>query len=478
MSSVRIRPLGLRTRLTLWTSLVLTASLAAGFAWVHHGLRRVLETRNDAFLERKAAELLAGVAGDPTRGRPELDSEIRREVAAYEAEGLIVVVREPGRSSITPRTATALRLAGRPVPPGAPRTIDLSDHRGVYRVLSVPSRDGRIALELGISLAETEATLAAFDRRVAGGAVVFLVLAVAGGVFLSRQALRPVAESIRTARRLDPERLAERLPRTGSGDELDELAGTINTLLDRLAAYHAQVVRLTADASHELRSPLGAMRAAVEIALQKPRGVEEYRNTLATLGEQCERLTSLVNGLLLLARADAGEVPLRREPTDLSSLGREVVELFDPLAEEKGIRLVTEAHDGVTVMGDPSRLRQLVTNLLDNAIRFTDPGGSVTLRVDPGKDHAMLVVRDTGPGIPPEHLPHVFERFYQADAARTSGGCGLGLSICRWIAKAHGGWVEAGNVEGRGAEFKVTLPVKPGTSRGVKGLVGSASPRV
>ena len=268
-----------------------------------------------------------------------------------------------------------------------------------------------------------------------------------------------MAESIRAARRLDPENLSERLPQTGAGDELDELAGTINGLLDRLAAYHAQIIRFTADASHELRSPLGAMRAAIEIALQKPRGAEEYRNVLASLGEQCERLTALVNGLLLLARADAGEVLIRREAVDLAALACEVGEMFDPLAEEKGIQLVTDTSGPVTVTGDPSRLRQLVTNLLDNAIRFTEPGGSVTLRVDRIADRAMLRVKDTGIGIPAVHLPHIFERFYQADAARSSGGCGLGLSICRWIVKAHGGTIEGDSEEANGTEFTVRLPM-------------------
>ena len=243
------------------------------------------------------------------------------------------------------------------------------------------------------------------------------------------------------------------------GDELDELAGTINGLLDRLAAYHTQIIRFTADASHELRSPLGAMRAAVEIALQKPRGAEEYRNVLASLGEQCERVTALVNGLLLLARADAGEVPIRREAVDLAALACEVGEMFDPLAEEKGIQLVTETSSPVTVTGDPSRLRQLVTNLLDNAIRFTEPGGSVTLRVDGIADRAMLRVKDTGIGIPAMHLPHIFERFYQADAARSSGACGLGLSICRWIVKAHGGTIEVDSRDPNGTEFTVIFPL-------------------
>jgi heavy metal sensor kinase len=459
MRSAKTKPLGLRTKLTLWSSLVLAASLATGFAWVHFGLRRVLDARNDEFLERKAAELLAGVTDNRPGETSDLEAEIRREVLAYEPEGLVVVLRQPARVSLAPRTAAALRLADHVGRPGMPRTIRLDDAGGRYRVLTATSRGGVLSLELGISLAETDATLAAFDRLVAGGAFVFLIVAVAGGLFLSRQALRPVAESIRAARRLDPENLSERLPRTGAADELDELAGTINSLLDRLAAYHAQIIRFTADASHELRSPLGAMRTAVEITLQKPRESEEYRTVLASLGEQCERLTALVNGLLLLARADAGEVLIRRDAVELAALACEVGEMFEPLAEEKGIQLVTDSSITVNVAGDSSRLRQLVTNLLDNAIRFTEPGGSVTLRVDRIADRAMLRVSDTGIGIPEEHLDHIFERFYQADAARSSGGYGLGLSICRWIVRAHGGAIEAANGQVKGAEFTVRLPL-------------------
>jgi heavy metal sensor kinase len=455
------RPLGLRTKLTLWSSLVLAASLAAGFAWVHYGLRRVLEARNDALLERQAADLTAVVTDHGPGSTASLEAEIRREVEAYEPEGLIVVIRQPGGVSVAPRTDAALRLAERRVPPGEPRTIRLTEAGGRYRVLAAPSRLPGVSLELGISLRETDATLAAFDRQVAGGAFVFLILAIAGGRFLSRQALRPVAESIKAARRLDPEKLRERLPRTGAGDELDELAGTINSLLDRLAAYHAQITRFTADASHELRSPLGAMRAAIDVALQQPRGSEDYRNTLATLGEQCERLTALVNGLLLLARADAGEVVIQREAVDLAALARDVAEMYDPLADERGIQLTIDSSQPVTIAGDPSRLRQLVTNLLDNAIRFTNPGGSVTIHVESIDGRAILRIKDTGIGIPAEHLPHIFERFYQADAARASGGGGLGMSICSWIVKAHGGTIEADSEEASGTEFTVSLPLAP-----------------
>lgn len=456
MSFASHRPLGLRTKLALWTSLVLTASLAAGFAWVHFGLRRVLEARNDAFLHRKAAELLASVSdGEETS---DLEAEIRREVSAYEAEGLIIIVREPGRVSVAPQTAEALPLADQPGPPGKPRTIRSPKSKERFRVLHTLPQKGGLSLEVGISLAETEATLAEFDRFVAGGTVAFLVLAVAGGLFLSRQAFRPVAESIRTARRLDPGNLSERLPQTGARDELDELAGTINGLLDRLAADHAQVIRFTADASHELRSPLGAMRAAVEVALGKPREPEEYREVLTSLGEQCERLTALVNGLLLLARADAGEVEMSRGSVDLSALAADVAEMYEPVAEERGVTFRWNGSTPVPVLGDAARLRQLVTNLVDNAMKFTAPGGSVLLQVEKAGLAARLTVRDTGVGIAEEHLAHIFERFYQANPARSSAGTGLGLSICRWIAKAHGGTIEATSDEGKGTTFVVVLP--------------------
>ena len=463
MSSARIRPPGLRTRLTLWSSLVLAASLGAGFAWVHHGLAAVLEARDDAFLERKVSELRAALReGGPEAAR-ELEAEVRREVEAYEADGLVVVVRRPGTSIVAPEGDESRDIAARlAAVGGGPGFITLAPmgSRGRYRALraDLPAAEGGPTLEVGLSLRGTGATLAQFDARVAAGGFAFLGLAVVGGLLLSRQALRPVAASIRTARGLNPRNLSARLPLTGAGDELDDLAATINDLLDRLAAYQDQVIRFTADASHELRSPLAAMRAAVDVVLQQPRPADVYRDALASLGEQCDRLTTLVNGLLLLARADAGEVALRRESVDLAAVVGGVAELFEPLAEEKGVGLIWDCPSPVVVLGDPSRLRQLVTNLLDNAIKFTGRGGRVTLAVGRGGGRACLTVSDSGVGIPGEHLPHVFERFYQAGPARSSGGAGLGLSLCKWIVEAHGGSIRAESGRGPGTAIIVSLP--------------------
>jgi heavy metal sensor kinase len=461
-------------------AVVLALTLATGFAWVHHGLRAVLEAKNDAFLKRKGAELVAVLRDEQSGGQEALEAEIRREVAAYGAEGLIVVVRRGSQVLAAPASDAAERLAGRLAAstagvspttltvPGPGQTLRYRTSRIAVVPASPrgtgtgPGSDPGIILELGLSLAETEAILGQFDRRAAAGGLAFLVLAACGGLLLAHQALRPVAQSIRTARRLNPADLSARLPRTGAGDELDQLAGTINDLLDRLADYHAQVARFTADASHELRSPLGAMRAAIEVALQKSRTADEYRDILGSLGEQCERLTALVNGLLLLARADAGQVELGREPINLAAIVAEIGEMYQPLAEERDIILTCNCPATLGVAGDPARLRQLLMNLLDNAIKFTEPGGRVTICAErtgaAGESRAQLVISDTGVGIAPEHLPHLFGRFYQADPARSAGGTGLGLSICQWIAEVHGGSIHVASTPGRGSTFTVLLP--------------------
>jgi heavy metal sensor kinase len=440
----RLKPRGLRFRIVVWMTAVLAASLLAGFFWVRHALWIVLSAENDAFLARTAAEL-ATVAGDGgEQGRAELEAEIHREVDAQEGQELIVIVQFPDSTIIAPVSGTSRRLAERlPSIPttSRPQTIE-TPQDGAFRLLHISNANlGR--LDLALSLRKTRRTLAQFDRRVAAGGLVFLAISLAGGFWLAQQAVRPVAQSIDAARQLNPADLTARLPRTGVDDELDQLAGTINDLLDRLARYHAQIIQFTADASHELRSPLAAMRAAIEVALQQPRSADEYRDQLGALAEQCDRLAGLVNSLLLLARADAGQIEIHKQRVDLRTLAANMVELYQPLADERSIALsYSGAAETSGILGDAPLLQQLVANLIDNALKFTPAGGHVDVGIANDDKFIQLRVQDDGAGIPPDKLPHVFERFYQADAARASAGTGLGLSICQWIVEAHGGAIE------------------------------------
>ncbi|MGE5193593.1 MAG: sensor histidine kinase [Deltaproteobacteria bacterium] len=468
---------GLRTRITVYTSAVIAATLAAAFFWSVYELRADLQAHNDLFLRQEFTEFAAILQREvrkPANADPL--AAVRAEAEINKEAGMFVVLRHEGLAHIFPEKknieplAEAVQAAQLDE---TPATIDAQGQRvlAVRRVISIPNI-GTWTIDAGLRLAQTEQTVASFTRRLAGGSAAFLAVAVLGGLFLTRQALRPVAASIRSAQQLNPNDLSVRLPRTGAEDELDLLAATINDLLERLNQYHEQIIRFTADASHELRGPLAAMRAGIEVALQQPRSADDYRESLETLGEQCQTLTDLVNKLLLLARADAGQVELRRDPVELAALIAEAVETYRPLADEKRITLEWNGSEPVWCPGDRMRLSQLVMNLLDNAIKYTDAQGMVRLELAAEGDLARLTVEDTGIGIAADRLPHIFERFFQVEKSRSQGGGGLGLSICRWVAAAHKGSIDVTSQPGRGSTFHFTLPRGESSPPAVAGAAG------
>ncbi|MBI3861492.1 MAG: HAMP domain-containing protein [Planctomycetia bacterium] len=457
---------GLRARIVVFTSAVFGITLAAAFLWSVYNLRVVLEERNDTFLRHELSEFsgaLAESVSDPQR-QLDLPAAFRHMARAAREDGLLVLLRHDGRTiAVTDGNATECFEQGLGTPDFSetPRTIIVAGVPAGVRVVAgtVPAPKGNDwTLVLGLPRTGLERTVANFNARLAAGSALFLVLAVLGGLLLTRQAIQPVADAIAAARRLNPSDLSARLPRTGAGDEIDLLAATVNNLLDRLARYHEQTVQFTADASHELRGPLSSMQAAIEVTLQRPRSATEYHDLLSSLGEQCQQLADLVNNLLLLAKADAGQVELQRAPVDLAALAEEVVETYRPLAEEKGVSLDWEDEASIVCPGDRMRLLQLAMNLVDNAIKFTPAGGSVHVRLATQGTSACLTVEDTGIGITADRLPRIFERFYQGDESRSTSGTGLGLSICRWVATAHGGTIETKSQPGCGTKFTVTLP--------------------
>ncbi len=292
-------------------------------------------------------------------------------------------------------------------------------------------------------------------------AVSTLILAPAVGYLLAGRATRPLAKIISSTARLEPRKLDERLPIRGTGDELDQLSQTINGMLDRIAAHLRSTNDFIANAAHELRSPLAAIRSSVEVALDRLRTPDEYAALLVDVVDETTRLGNLVNRLLLLAEGDAGRLEVGDQSVRLDRIVRESVDMFSAVAESVEVEVKITRLEPALVPGDDFYLRQVVRNLLDNAIKFTPPQGRVivSLRSDEEKRQAILVVRDTGIGIPPEELPRVFERFYRVDKSRQRrSGTGLCLAICHAIVNALGGAITVASVLGKGSTFTVTLP--------------------
>jgi len=291
-----------------------------------------------------------------------------------------------------------------------------------------------------------------------------LLVAWLVGSWIARRALAPVDQIITEVEEIsDGRSLHRRLPQPMVKDEFGRLADTLNAMMGRLERSFVALRRFTADASHELKTPLTVLRAGVERAVTTPNLPQETLVVLEETLQEVNRMTELVDALLTLARADEGRAPLAREPVDLRGLLREVEETGELLAEPGDVRIEVEVPDHpVSLAVDRSRIRQLMLNLLTNAVKYTPAGGRVRLSLSEEPTRVLLAVSDTGIGIAPGDLPHIFDRFYRADIARTRtgerAGAGLGLAICRWIAEAHGGSIDVQSRPGRGTTFTVSLP--------------------
>jgi len=291
-----------------------------------------------------------------------------------------------------------------------------------------------------------------------------VAVALLMGSWISRRALGPVDQIITEVREItDGRSLHRRLAEPLVKDELGRLAETLNQMMTRLERSFTALRRFTADASHELKTPLTVLRAGVERVITTPNLPQDTLATLEETLQEIKRMTELVEALLTLARADEGIAPLHRVPVDLRGIVEEARETGELLAEQAGVRMeVTTPAQPVVVSVDATRIRQLILNLLTNAVKYTPAGGSVRLQLGPANGKLTLSVADTGIGIAPGDLPHIFDRFWRADSARTRTGerpgAGLGLAICKWIAEAHGGKIDVVSRPGRGTTFTVTLP--------------------
>ena len=292
------------------------------------------------------------------------------------------------------------------------------------------------------------------------------LVAVGGGFILVVSAAGPRGRAIaHSAERITLHNLNERLPLTNTGDELEQLSLALNRMISRLREAFEQNRRFLADASHELRTPLAALRGEMESVVEQTLDLPELSDRVGSALEEVDRLTKIVDALFAISRLDAGEAQQEWARFDLALLAVSTAEQMSLLAEDKGLIVDCKVEDAVSVEGDRARIKQVVVNLLDNAIKYTPHGGSINLNVYARDGKAVIEVSDTGIGIPAAALPHIFERFFRVDEARSrdAGGAGLGLAIIKSICAAHGGQVHVESTEGKGSRFKVELPLaRPG----------------
>ena len=531
----------LRAQLALWHGGLLALTLILLASLIYLVLRQVLSSLADATLEDYADKTARNVAAklfqaetlEPKRVQSEderrrLDNDaVIDYLRTTTAWGRFVQIDDVlGRAIAVSDALKTTHFKDRPdtrtriLSHQARVTFEtLTEEASAMRVVTIPVEMGsRIPY-----LVRVGAPAEGVDEAIRRVSVLLLVLtpsifviALAGGWILVGRALKPVDEMTRTALSIESRHLDVRLVPPRTDNEIGRLASALNEMIARLDRSFRQAERFSADASHELKTPLTTIRGEAEVALMGDLKPEQARATLHSIVEETERLSEIVNNLLLLSRADADQVRLQHEPVALDQVAMQAFEPMERLAHRKSITLDIAAMEEITLTGDGLWLHQLITNLLHNAINYTPEGGTVTLSLTreaslaplpphphagtrsggsplahaarpptptesaplppnnggklaadgasqgPGQEFAVLKVWDTGPGIPPEHLPHIFDRFYRVDSGRSreQGGSGLGLNIARWVVESHGGALTAESEPGQGATFTARLPVK------------------
>ena len=339
----------------------------------------------------------------------------------------------------------------------------------VFETITIPQRKEKvrilyaalgpaILLQVGQAMESYSRFLDAF-KGIFITTMTFLIVVAAGiGWFMARRAVSGVEAVTRTAQKISGGTLEERVPVKTKGDEIDQLAITFNQMLDRIQTLVTEIKEMSDNMAHDLRSPITRIRGTAEVTLTTGKSLGEYEAMAASTIEECDRLLDMINTMLMISKAEAGVDHLTREEIDLAEVVQEACRLFEPTAEDKGISLSCHLPKESHFLGDTQMIQRMLSNLLDNAIKYTPPGGSVSVSVSENHGQVVLSVEDTGVGISPRDLPHIFERFYRGDESRSQTGIGLGLSLARAIARGHGGDITTTSNPNQGSTFTITLP--------------------
>jgi heavy metal sensor kinase len=464
-------PLSVRTRLTLWYTAVLLATLVVMSALSYSLLRHSLMVDLDESL-LAAGQVISDTTVGPETAASVDPERMLREMLGPEFYDKIFRLLDPqGHPGLQSRSRAADRLplsleARREMLRGR-RTFETirASNGEMLRVLTMPVvRSGALThiVQVGMPTARMERTLLKYVEALLLLLPAAVVLAMIGGAMIARAALKPVDEISSIARRITAEDLTQRIPERGTQDELDRLTETLNAMLMRLDAAFTQLRRFAADAAHELRTPLTVLRGELEVALRSRRPAEAYERVLASSLEEVERLVRLAEDLLLLSRATAGlEGP--RASVDLEPIVMDVGQTGVRLAQDAGVTVHVKEATPVTVLGNAGALRRAGLNLVENAVKYTPPHGTVEISLTHDADWAVIAVTDTGLGINAADAARIFEPFVRLDTARTreTGGTGLGLAIAQAIVFAHGGTIQLDSRPGAGSTFTIRVPRPP-----------------
>ncbi len=462
----------IRVRLTLWYGSALALILLLFAVALYLVMSRALREQVDASLNEAAAVAIRTLGEhrfgpflifeDLSQDFPEI-ALLDKFFQIFGPAGQVTIQSSNIQSREIPLSQSAFRASLE----GESTFESVQFKKGVpLRLLSVPIRQGEQLvniLRVGTSLQPTDRML----RRLLVGlyiaSPVALLVSLLGGWFLAGRALRPVHAITQAARRIAAGDWSQRILTPHSNDEIGQLASTFNDMIGRLEVSFRQIRQFSADASHELRTPLTITKGETELALRRPRQAEDYRAVLESNLEEIDRMSRIVDELLFLSRADLGEIKLKMFPVQLDDLVREIQQQALVLGMERHVQAVLTAVEPVLIHGDDLRLRELLLNLVDNAVKYSYEGQTVELALVVEGSHAKIMVRDHGIGIAPENHARVFDRFYRTDEARAHGakGTGLGLAICKWIVEVHHGTIELDSTVHGGSCFTVFLPLIP-----------------
>lgn len=450
-------------RIVLWYAALFIVSSFGVFLFIYFTLASSLHHRMDDNLLVDAQEFTSIYNAGGVEG---LRSEFEIEAKSEGTERVFLRLMSPELAVLASSDTT--RWGGLDAhPDGALRP---PDDRPVFRTLTLPNHsegvrfifkktsDGNI-IQMGQTLREDQRLMARYRENFGAAIAVMAVLGIVVAWILARHAMKGVERVTQTAVRISEGDLTLRVPLGSEGEEIDKLAIAFNNMLERIQLLVAELKDMTNNIAHDLRSPITRIRGVAETTLTGEQRIDEYQEMAVAVVEESDRLVGMINTMLELAHTESGIADFSIEPVDLGKVVRDAYELFQPVAEDEGIRFEIDLpQEALIVSGDVTRLQRVLANLLDNAIKYTEAGGRVRLEAKRNKSDVTVSVIDSGIGISGADLPHIFERFYRHDRSRSTPGSGLGLTLALAFARAHGGDITATSAPGEGATFTVTLP--------------------